>query len=86
MLKRPPSVRNAEKQRACKREQMRRWRELKRKAGGVAYAPYDTDVINLLIECNLLDPELADDRHAIGRAYYLAVIDAAREAAAARRR
>lgn len=65
-------------QRERRREEQRRYRERKQQCGGAAPAPWDLDVINFLIETHWLEPDLADDRREIGKAYFAALKDAAR--------
>jgi hypothetical protein len=56
----PPPTRDAAYQ--------RRFRERDKCGLRLAWAPYDVDLVQRLIDCGFLMPEDASDRHAIGKA------------------
>jgi hypothetical protein len=60
--------------------EMRRYRERDGAGIKIALAPYDQLIVRYLRWLGPLDEAHADDKHAIGRAYYEAMLESAKDA------
>jgi hypothetical protein len=70
MLPRPPSKQRARRRESNRRSATRR-RERERLGLAIARAPFDRDVLNLLLQVTrTLAPEAAGDADAVGRAMF----------------
>jgi hypothetical protein len=65
-----------------KREEMRRYRRRENQGIKIAPTPYDQLIVRYLLWLGALDQPQADNKRAIGEAYYQALLESAKDAAA----